>query len=58
MITGKTGAAGEQCSPYGMVCTSDDDCILMISSAASLDVVFDIADALGVSPDRLFDFKI
>ena len=26
--------------------------------AVSLDVVFDIADALGVSPDRLFDFKI
>ena len=24
--------------------------------AVSLDVVFDIADALGVSPDRLFDF--
>lgn len=25
--------------------------------AVSLDVVFDIADALGVSPDRLFDFR-
>ena len=25
--------------------------------AVSLDVVFDIADALDVSPDRLFDFR-
>lgn len=25
--------------------------------AVSLDVVFDIADAVGVSPDRLFDFR-
>lgn len=26
--------------------------------AVSLDVVFDICDALDVSPDRLFDFRI
>ena len=25
--------------------------------AVSLDVVLDMADALGVSPDRLFDFR-
>lgn len=25
--------------------------------AVSLDVVFDICDALGIKPDRLFDFR-
>ena len=27
------------------------------SCAVSLDVVFDICDALGISPDKIFDFR-